>query len=120
MPFNSVKHGLWRAADTNIDVLDILVQAQRHTKAAKRFMARPIIHFGHPQLAIADKLHSDVRPISHQAPDADHRAHKGLQHRRNMNLSLKNRRLNCRSNICLCTNYFLPNLPKDKSGRTSA
>lgn len=31
------KHWLWRAVDTNGDVLDILLQSRRNTSAAKRF-----------------------------------------------------------------------------------
>lgn len=40
VPINGVKQWLWRAVDTNGDVLDILVQPRRNAKAAKRFLAR--------------------------------------------------------------------------------
>jgi putative transposase len=40
IPINGVKHWLWRAGDANGDTLDILVQARRNAKAAKRFLAR--------------------------------------------------------------------------------
>ena len=78
---NGIKHWLWRAVDANGDVLDILVQGRRNAKAAKRFMARLITQFGQPRVAITDKLRSYIKPISQQAPDADHRAHKGLNNR---------------------------------------
>ena len=61
----------------NDDTLDILVQTKRNAKAAKRFFNHLIAQFGPPQVAITDKLRSDIEPISHIAPDADHRAHKG-------------------------------------------
>ena len=81
IPINGVKHWLWRAVDANGDTLDILVQTRRNAKAAKRFMARLIAQFGKPRVVITDKLRSYIKPISHQAPDADHRAHKGLNNR---------------------------------------
>ena len=42
IPMNGVKHWLWRAVDSNGDVLHILVQGRRNAKAAKRFMVRLI------------------------------------------------------------------------------
>jgi putative transposase len=81
IPINGVKHWLWRAVDANGDTLDILVQTRRNAKAAKRFMARLIAQFGKPRVVITDKLRSYIKPISHQAPDADHRAIKGLNNR---------------------------------------
>jgi len=60
-----VKHWLWRAIDANGDTLDILVQTRRNAK-------------GSPRVAITDKLRSYIKPIRYIAPDADHRAHKGL------------------------------------------
>ena len=81
IPINGVKHWLWRAIDANGDVLDILVQGRRNAKAAKRFLARLIAQFGQPRVVVTDKLRSYIKPIAHQAPDADHRAHKGLNNR---------------------------------------
>src|SRR5680860_831604 len=72
------KHWLWRAIDTNGDVLDILVQTRRSAKAARRFFQRLITQFGEPRVVITDKLRSYVKPVKTLAPDADHRAHKGL------------------------------------------
>lgn len=74
------KFWLWRAIDADGDVLDILVQARRNTKAAKRFFSRLVKQFGEP-LVVTDKLRSDIKPIQNLASDADHRAHKGLNNR---------------------------------------
>ncbi len=81
IPTGGVKHWLRRAVDANGDTLDIVVQTRRNAKAAKRFMARLISQFGHPRVVITDKLRSYIKPIAHQAPGAEHRAHKGLDNR---------------------------------------
>ena len=72
------KHWLWRAIDAKGDVLDILVQTRRNAKAAKRFFQRLVSQFGAPRVVITDKLLSYIKPIKTLAPDAVHRAHKGL------------------------------------------
>ena len=72
------KHWLWRAIDADGDVLDILVQTRRNAKAAKRFFKRLVARFGEPRVVITDKLGSYIKPIKTLAPDAEHRAHKGL------------------------------------------
>jgi len=41
---NGVHHWLWRAVDSNGDVMDILVQRRRNTKAAKRFFKKLVAH----------------------------------------------------------------------------
>lgn len=56
-----VKHWLWRAADADGDVLDILIQPRRNAKAAKRFLARLIARFGAPRVAITDKLRRYIK-----------------------------------------------------------
>ncbi|MEP3301013.1 MAG: IS6 family transposase, partial [Roseibium sp.] len=78
VPIRGKKHWLWRAIDANGEVLDILVQTRRSGKAAKRFFKRLIAQFGAPRIVITDKLRSYIQPIKTLAPDADHRAHKGL------------------------------------------
>lgn len=50
------KFWLWRAIDGDGDVLDILVQARRNAKAAKRFFARLVRQFGSPRVVVTDKL----------------------------------------------------------------
>jgi putative transposase len=81
IPINGTKYWLWRAVDANGEVLDILVQKQRNAKAAKRFLRRLINRFGPPRVVITDKLRSYFKPIRDLAPNADHRAHKGLNNR---------------------------------------
>ncbi len=81
VPINGEKFWFWRAVDANGDALDILVQKQRNAKAAKRFLKRLIGRFVTPRVVVTDKLRSYTRPIGHLAPDADHRAHKGLNNR---------------------------------------
>lgn len=78
---NGVNHWLWRAIDADGDVLDILVQPRRNAKAARRFLKRLIARFGEPRVVVSDKLRSYARPIRDLAPNADHRAHKGLNNR---------------------------------------
>jgi len=69
---------LWRAIDADGDVLDILVQPRRNAKAAKRFFRRLVNRYGEPRVVVTDKLRSYCKPIKTVAPNADHRAHKGL------------------------------------------
>ncbi len=75
---SGTKYRLWRAIDGDGDVLDILVQTYRNAKAAKRFFKRLVKQFGEPRVVITDKLRSYIKPVKSLAPDADHRAHEGL------------------------------------------
>jgi putative transposase len=72
------KHWLWRAIDADGDALDILLQTRRNAKAEKRFLQRLITQFGAPRAVITDKLRSYFKRIKTPAPEADHRAHRGL------------------------------------------
>ncbi len=72
------KFWLWRAIDADGDVLDMLVQTRRNTKAAKRLLTRLVRQFGQPRVLVTDKLCSYIKPIQNVSPDADRRAHKGL------------------------------------------
>lgn len=72
------KHWLWRGVDAKGDALGILVQTRRNAKAAKRFFKRLVTKFGEPRVVITDKLRSYIKPIKSLVPNADHRAHKGL------------------------------------------
>jgi putative transposase len=65
----------------NGDTLDILVQTRRNAKAAKRFLTKLIAQFGQPRVVITDKLRNYIKPIRNLTPNADHRAHKGLNNR---------------------------------------
>jgi putative transposase len=81
VPINGRKCWLWRAVDANGDTLDILVQSWRNAKVARRFLKRLISKFGEPRVVITDKLRSHFKPVRDLAPDADQRAHKGLNNR---------------------------------------
>ena len=81
IPINGEKYWLWRAVDADGDTLDILVQKHRNAKAARRFLQRLIEVFGDPCVLVTDKLRSYIKPIKSLAPNADHRAHKGLNNR---------------------------------------
>ena len=81
IPINGEKYWLWRAVDADGDTLDILVQKHRNAKAARRFLQRLIEAFGDPRVLVTDKLRSYIKPIKSLAPNADHRAHKGLNNR---------------------------------------
>ena len=72
------KHWLWRSIDARGDVLDVLVQTRRNAQAVKRFFKRFVSRFGEPRVVITDKLRSYIRLVSTLAPDADQRAHEGL------------------------------------------
>ncbi len=62
-------------------MLDILVQPRRNAKAARHFLRPLTARFGQPRVIITDKLRSYIKPIRQLAPDADHRAHKGINNR---------------------------------------
>lgn len=81
IPINGIEYWLWRAVDADGVVLDILIQPRRNAKAAKRFLKRLIAQFGALRVVVTDKLRSYFKPIRDLAPNADHRAHKGLNNR---------------------------------------
>jgi len=75
------KHWLWRAVDSNGEILDILVQTRRNARAAKRFISRLIARWGMPRVIITDKLRSYGAALRKLGLSVDHRAHKGLNNR---------------------------------------
>lgn len=75
------KHWLWRAVDSNGEMLDILVQTRRNARAAKRFISRLIARWGMPRVIITDKLRSYGAALRKLGLSVDHRAHKGLNNR---------------------------------------
>jgi putative transposase len=75
------KHWLWRAVDSNGEILDILVQTRRNARAAKRFISRLIARWGMPRVIITDKLRSYGAALRKLGVAVDHRAHKGLNNR---------------------------------------
>nr|WP_325249113.1 IS6 family transposase [Amylibacter sp.] len=75
------KHWLWRAVDSNGEILDILVQTRRNARADKRFISRLIARWGMPRVIITDKLRSYGAALRKLGLAVDHRAHKGLNNR---------------------------------------
>lgn len=62
-------------------MLDILMQPRRNAKAAKRSLKKLIARFGQTCVITTDKLRSYIKAIRQLAPDADHRAHNGVNNR---------------------------------------
>jgi len=81
IPIRGRKFWLWRAIESNGDVLDILVQSRRNTRAAKRFFRKLFKQYGQPRVVITDKLSSYSAALKSLAPSIDHRRHKGLNNR---------------------------------------
>ena len=76
------KHYLWRAVDQDGNVLDILVQSRRNTKAAKRFFRKLLKGLQYvPRVIITDKLRSYGAAKREILPGVEHRQHKGLNNR---------------------------------------
>jgi putative transposase len=76
------KHSLWQAVDQDGNVLDILVQSQRHTKAAKRFFRKWLKGLQSvPRVIITDKLKSYGAAKREILPGVEHRQHKRLTNR---------------------------------------
>jgi putative transposase len=74
-------HWLWRAVDGQGNVLEILVQKRRDTKAAKRFLRKLMRNWGAPRVVVTDKLRTYDVALRDDCPSADHRSHKGLNNR---------------------------------------
>jgi len=81
VPIKGRKHCLWRAIDSNGDVLDILVQSRRDKAAAMRFFRKLFKAWGQPRVLITDKLRSYGAAKTDLAPGIEHRQHKGLNNR---------------------------------------
>lgn len=73
---------LWRAVDEHGQILDILMQKRRDTKAAKRFFQKIIKKVGFaPSVVITDKLKSYQAGMRVLGLKPNHRQHKGLNNR---------------------------------------
>jgi putative transposase len=73
---------LWRAADQDGTVLDILVQNRRDKAAARRFFRRLLKKTGAvPRVIVTDKLRSYGAAHREAMPSTEHRSHKGLNNR---------------------------------------
>ncbi|MEP0914311.1 DDE-type integrase/transposase/recombinase [Leptolyngbya sp. ST-U4] len=73
---------LWRAVDSEGNVLDILMQQHRDTKAAKRFFCKLLKQQGFvPRVLVSDKLKSYEAAQKQMLKSVEHRQHKGLNNR---------------------------------------
>lgn len=70
---------LWRAVDSEGNILDVLLQRQRDTKAAERFFRKLLKKQGFvPRVIVTDKLKSYEAAKKQVMKRVEHRAHKGL------------------------------------------
>jgi putative transposase len=70
---------LWRAVDADGNVLDILMQGHRDTKAAKGFFRKLLKKQGFgPRVIVTDKLKSYEAAKKQVMKKVEHRQHKGL------------------------------------------
>lgn len=73
---------LWRAVDSEGNVLDVLLQRYRDTEAAKRFFRKLLKKQGFvPRVIVTDKLKSYEAAKKRVMPSVEHRQHKGLNNR---------------------------------------
>jgi putative transposase len=76
------QHYLWRAVDSEGNVLDVLLQRQRDTKAAERFFRKLLKKQGFvPQVIVTGKLKSYEAAKKRVMKNVEHRQHKGLNNR---------------------------------------
>jgi putative transposase len=75
-------HYLWRAVDQHGNVLDVLVQSRRNTKAAKRFFRKLLKGLCYtPKVIVTDKLGSYAAAKREILPDVEHRQSRYLNNR---------------------------------------
>lgn len=73
---------LWRAVDSEGNVLEVLLQRHRDMKAAKRFFRKLLKKQGFvPRVIVTDKLKSYEAAKKQVMKNVEHRAHKGLNNR---------------------------------------
>jgi putative transposase len=76
------RHYLWRAADQDGTVLDILVQRRRNKSAAKKFFRKLLKRCQYiPRVIITDKLKSYGAAKQEILPGVEHRQHRYLNNR---------------------------------------
>lgn len=76
------QHFLWRAIDQDGNVLDILVQSRRNTRAACRFFRKLLRGLQYvPRVIITDELRSYAAAKRTILAQAEHRQHKYLNNR---------------------------------------
>src|SRR5918998_1531157 len=75
-------HYLWRAVDQYGNVLDVLVQSRRNTKAAKRFFRKLLKGLCYvPRVIVTDKLGSYAAAKRDILPGVEHRQSRYLNNR---------------------------------------
>lgn len=73
---------LWRAVDSEGNVLDVLLQRRRDTKAAERFFRKLLKKQSFvPRVIVTDKLKSYEAAKKQVMKRVEHRQHKGLNNR---------------------------------------
>ncbi|MFF9206326.1 IS6 family transposase [Streptomyces sp. NPDC014986] len=73
---------LWRAVDSDGNVLDVFVQNRRDKAAARRFFHRLMKKTrAVPRVVVTDKLRSYGAAHHEVMPSVEHRAHRGLNNR---------------------------------------
>jgi putative transposase len=73
---------LWRAVDSEGNVLDVLLQRQRDTQAAERFFRKLLKKQNFvPRVIVTDKLKSYEAAKKRVMKNVEHRQHKGLNNR---------------------------------------
>ncbi|APG49426.1 Transposase (plasmid) [Phaeobacter porticola] len=86
-PREIIAYAVWayhRFALSTADVEDLLatrgviVIREAVRLWVNRFFKRLVAKLGEPRAVVTDKLRSSIKSIKTRAPDADHRAHKGL------------------------------------------
>jgi putative transposase len=76
------KYYLWRAVDAEGNVLDVLLQRHRDTKAAQRFFRKLLKKQGFvPRVIVTDKLKRYEAAKKRVMKNVEHRQHKGLNNR---------------------------------------
>jgi putative transposase len=82
LKINGRLHYLWRAADQDGDVLDILVQSHRNKRAAKKFFRKLLKGLRYvPRVIITDKLRSYSAAKAEVLPSVEHCQDKGQNNR---------------------------------------
>jgi putative transposase len=67
------QYSLWRAVDSEGNVLDVLLQRQRDTQAAKRFFRKLLKKQGFvPRVTVIDKLKSYEAAKKRVMPSVEH------------------------------------------------
>jgi putative transposase len=75
-------HYVWRVVDQDRNVLDMLVQRRRNTRAAKKFFRKLLKGLTYvPRVIVTDKLKSYGAAKREILPGVDHRQHRYLNNR---------------------------------------